>query len=63
MMHMLYDELHKGAKSMYLDATEVRVFFQKDITIEYMHTITGHQAWNQLATNNHQEDVDELVFQ
>ena len=27
MLHMLSDELDRGAKSMYLDATKARVFF------------------------------------
>lgn len=44
MIHMLYDELDRGAKSVYLDAMEARVLFQKDVTTEYVETITHYQA-------------------
>lgn len=62
MMHMLSDELDKGAKSMYLDATKARVHFQKDVTTEYTDTITDYQSWHQFITIDHREDVEELVF-
>ncbi len=46
MMHMLSDELDKGAISMYADATKARVFFQQDVTIKHMNTITNNEAWH-----------------
>lgn len=47
---------------MYPDVMEARVRFQKDITLEYMDTIAVYQSWNQFATVNHHEDIEELVF-
>lgn len=61
-MHMLSNELDKGAKSVYLDASEARVHFQKDVTTEYMDTITYYPTWHQFATVDHCEDIEELVF-
>lgn len=46
---------------MYMDAMEVRVWFQQDVTIEHMDT-TKYQYWNQFATIDHCEDVKDLVF-
>jgi len=62
MICMLSDELDKGAKSVYPDATEEIVRFQKDVTIEYTDTIMDYQAWHRFDTINHCEDVEELVF-
>ncbi len=62
MMWMLSDELDKGAKSVYPDATEARFRFHKDVTIEYADTIIDYQAWHQFTTVDHCEDVEELVF-
>lgn len=62
MMRMLSDELHRGVKSVYPDATETRVRFQKDFTTNYMDTIIDYQSWHQFATINHREYVKELVF-
>jgi len=45
MVCMLSDELDRGARAVYPDTTEVRVFFQQHSTIERMDTITGDQAW------------------
>jgi len=59
---MLSDELEKGVKLVYPDATEARVRFQRDVTIEYTNTIVDYQAWHQFTTINHREDVEELVF-
>ena len=61
-MHMISDELNKGAKSMYPDATEARVRFQQDVTFEPMDTIMDDQAWHQSATIDNYKDVEELVF-
>jgi len=46
MMCMLSDELERGAISVYPDATEARVYFQQDVTIECMNTIMDNQAWH-----------------
>ena len=46
MMHMLFDELDRGAKSVYLDVMEARVIFQRDVTTNYANTITEYQAWH-----------------
>ena len=62
MMHMLSNDLDKGAKLVYQDATEARVCFQQDVTIEHVETITDDQYWHQFATIDHCEDVKELVF-
>jgi len=62
MIRILYDELEGGAKSVYLDATEVRFCSQKDVTTEYPVTITKYQAWHQFTTIDDQEDAEELVF-
>ena len=62
MKHMLADELDRGAISVYPDATEARVLFQQDVTIEHANTIMDYQAWHQFATVDSHEDVEELVF-
>jgi len=46
MMCILSDELERGAKLVYPDATDERVCFQKDVTTEYTDTITSYQAWH-----------------
>jgi len=62
MMHMLLDELDRGARVVYLDAMEVGVGFQKYVTKGYTNTIVDYQAWHQFTTVNPHEDVKELVF-
>lgn len=62
-MHMLSDNLDRGAQAVYPNAMEARVRFQKDVTLQYMDTITDYRAWHQFATVDHHEDVEELVFQ
>lgn len=62
MMHMLSDELDRGAKSVYPNATEERVHFQQDVTIKHTDTITDYQTWHQFATIDHCKDVEDLVF-
>jgi len=62
MIRMIYEELDRGAKSVNLDATEARFHFQKDVIMDYANTIIDYQAWNHLATIDHQENVNELVF-
>jgi len=61
MVCMLSNELDRGAISVYPDAMEARVHFQRDVTIEHTDTITDDQAWHQFATIDHHNDVKELV--
>lgn len=61
-MHILSNELDRGANVVYPDATEERVHFQKDVTTKYVDTIVDYQDWHKFATINHHEDVEELVF-
>ena len=53
MMHMLFDKLDRGSKSVYPDATKGRVHFQKDVTIVYADTIIDYQDWHEFSTINH----------
>ncbi len=46
MMHMLSDELERGARAVYSDAMEARVRFQKYVTLEYMDIIADYRAWH-----------------
>lgn len=46
MMRMLYDELKKGDKLVYPDATVAKGHFQKDVTMEYVDTIIDYQDWH-----------------
>ena len=59
---MLQDELDRGSRSAYMEAMEARVCFQKYIIKLYMDTITDYQAWHQFITEDHIEDIDELIF-
>ena len=60
-MHVLSDDLDRGAITVYPAAMEARVHFQQDVTIERTNTITDDQAWHQFATVDHRKDVKELV--
>ena len=62
MMHMLSDELDRGAQAVYLDAMEARVRFQKDVTLDYTDTITDYRSWHHFTVVDHHEDVEELDF-
>ncbi len=62
MMHMLSDELERGAKLEYPDAMKARVWFKKDVTIEHADTIIDYQAWNQFTIVVDHEDVKVLVL-
>jgi len=62
MMQMLLDELKRGDRAMYLNATEARVLFQKYVTIEYTNTIPNNRASHQFATINCHEDFEQLVL-
>ena len=46
MMHMLLDELDRGARAVYPDVMEARVRFYKYVTTEYTDTIADYQAWH-----------------
>lgn len=52
MMHILSNELDRGSILVYSNETEVRVFFQKDVTIECMNTIMDDQI---LASVHHHQ--------
>ena len=45
MLHMLQNELDTGSKTIYLDAMEARVFFQKYTIKEFGDTVTQYQYW------------------
>lgn len=62
-MHMLSDELDRGAQAVYQNTMEARVRFQKDVTLQYMDTITDYRAWHRFAIVNHHEDLKELALQ
>lgn len=62
MMHMLTDELDRGARAMYVDAMEARARFQKDVTLEHTDTIADYRSWHQYVTVDQCEDVEELDF-
>lgn len=42
-LHMLQDDLDQGSKSVYLEAMEAIICFQKDFIKEYMNTISHYQ--------------------
>jgi len=62
MMHMLSNELDKGAREVYPDAMEARVKFQTDATTEHRETIKDYRSWHQYVTVDQHEDVEELDF-
>ena len=62
MLHMLRDELGISSKTIYLDAMEVRVFYQKDTIKQFGDIISQYQAWHEHLTEKHQVEVSELVF-
>jgi len=62
MLDMIQYELEKGYKTIYSEAMEARVYFHKDITKGYGDTIAQYQAWYHFITEDHQENVVELVF-
>ena len=57
MLHVLSNELDRGAISVYSDAMKARVRFQQDVTIERTDPITNDQAWHQFTTIDHHKDV------
>ena len=62
MMHILLDELDKGAREVYLDAMEARVRFQTDVTAEHTETIKDYRSWHQYVIVDQHVDVEELDF-
>ena len=62
MMHMLSDELDRGAQVVYPDAMEARLRFQTDVTAEHMDTIRCYQSWHQYVIVDQHEDVKQLDY-
>ena len=62
MMHILSDDLERGAQVVYPDAMKARVRFHKDITLDHMDTIIDYRPWHQYITVDQCEDVEELDF-
>ena len=60
--HMLQNELDIGSRTIYPDAMEVRVHYQKDTIKQFGDIITQYQAWHQYVTEKHQVEVVKLVF-
>jgi len=58
LMHMILDELNRGAQEVYLNAMEARVRFQTDVTVEHTDTIKDYQYWHQYVTVDQHEDVE-----
>lgn len=42
MMHMLSNDLERGARALYPDSMKERVHFEKDVTLEYTYTIENY---------------------
>lgn len=62
MMHMLLDELNRGAQELYPDAMEARFRFQNNVTAEHTDIIKDYQSWHQYDTIDQHEDVEQLDF-
>ena len=62
MMHMLTDELDRGARAVYPDAMEARFRFQTDFTAEHTDDIKDYQSWHRYVTVDQHEDVEKLDF-
>jgi len=62
MMHMLPNELDRGARAVYPDAIGANVGFQSDVTVEHMDTIRDYKAWHQYVTVDQHEDVEQSDF-
>jgi len=62
MIHMLMDELDRGARAVYPNSMEARYKFQTDVTVEHMDTLKDYQSWHQYATIDQHEDVEKLDF-
>ena len=50
MMHMLTNELDRGARVVYPDAMEARVRLQKAVTLEHTDTSADYKSWHQYVT-------------
>lgn len=48
--------------TIYLEAMEARVCFEKDVIRQYGDTITQYQAWYQFVIEDHRGEVTKLVF-
>jgi len=62
MMHMLLDELDRGAWAVYLDAMEAGFKFHMDVTSKHTDTIKDYQSWHQYVITYKHEDVEQLDF-
>jgi len=51
-----------GSKTIFPDAMEARVRFQKDTIKQFGDTIMQYQAWHQYVIEKHQVEVAKLVF-
>jgi len=62
MMHMIANELDRGAREVYPDAMEAKVRLQTYVTVEHLKTIRDYRAWHQYVTLDKHEDVEQLNF-
>ena len=62
MMHMLSDELDRGARAVYPDAMEARFRFLMDVIAEHTNTLKDYQSWHQYVTVDQHEDVEQLYL-
>jgi len=62
MIHILSDELDRGAQAVYSDAMEARFKFQMDVIVEHVDTIKDYQSWHQYVIVDQHEDVEQLDF-
>lgn len=58
LLHILSDELDRGAQVVYLDAMEARFRFQTDVMAEHTNTIRDYQSWRQYVNVDQHEDVE-----
>lgn len=58
MMHMLSNELDRGARAVYPDAMEAKVRFQTNVTVEHTDTIKDYISWHQYVTIDQHEDAE-----
>ena len=58
LLHIISDELDRGAQAVYPNAMEARFRFQKDVTVEHTDIIGDYQSWHQYVTIDRHEDVE-----
>lgn len=59
---MIQNELDIGSKTVYPNAMEARVYFQKDIVKKFGDPIAQYEAWHQYVAKKQKEEVVELDF-